>query len=184
MTVPKSSTCVTLDRGPAGGDVDGDLADMTAIGEGMERRLPGCMAGKPALADAARHIAERDGLVGADDAVTALGEGDVGRSRLQQLRHQRQPVGGDIGGRPSHRDASDRYRARPAGAAPGGDECGIALDGVEGVKRHAQGIGQNLRVGRGMALPVALRADEKLDAAVAPDLDPRGLVAAPARCSM
>ena len=77
------------------------------------------------------------------------------------------------------RHAADRNRARAAGAGAGRDQIGVALHHAHALRRQIEPLGDQLRIGGGVALPGRLRADQHGDAAVA--LEPH-MSPFPARC--
>src|SRR5579863_722286 len=74
-------------------------------------------------------------------------------------------------------DAAGWNRRRAAGAKPGGDAVGVALEDMDTLRRQAELIRNDLRVGRLMALPGRLRADQDRHVAVGIELHLRGLLA-------
>ena len=70
--------------------------------------------------------------------------------------------------------AARRDRARSAGAAAGRDLCGVALHHADLLRRQAEMIGDDLRIGRVVPLPGRLRADQEGDGAVLVERHGRG----------
>ncbi|MGY4596790.1 hypothetical protein ACVWXL_004536 [Bradyrhizobium sp. GM22.5] len=60
----------------------------------------------------------------------------------------------------------DGIEAEPPGAEARGDHLGVALVDVQALGRHAELLGNDLRIGRLMALPARLGADQDRDIAI------------------
>ena len=93
----------------------------------------------------------------------------VAGRRLQRLRRQVPPgfdqgVRRQLGGR-----TADGQRAAGAGAGPGFDPVGIALDDADARRIDAEARRRDLGESRGVALSAGLRADQELDPAVVGD---------------
>src|SRR5579863_3577422 len=74
-------------------------------------------------------------------------------------------------------DAAGWNRRRAAGAKPGGDAVGVALEDMDTLRRQAELIRHDLRIGGLMALPGRLRADQDRHVAIGIELHLRGLLA-------
>src|SRR5258708_33056910 len=74
------------------------------------------------------------------------------------------------------RRAADRDRARAEGAGAHGNSRGVAFHDGDALHRHAELRGENLRIRRGVALAVVMRAEIRGDAAVGSDAHLRRFV--------
>ena len=159
---------ITLDFGVAGLGVNLDLANMRAIwvsgfillkfasGGQVLRRFRGT-----------GDVGEGNAAIRTNNAGNAVDEFNIMAARFQfvggngfDLFSQRRPS-------PARRYAAQRYRARAAGAAASGEFVGVALAYVDLGNIDIEFLSNKLRIGRGMALPVALCADAHFHDAVA-----------------
>src|SRR6185312_16997664 len=73
------------------------------------------------------------------------------------------------------RYAPDGNRARTTGAGTAFDAVGVALHNAHAIRRQAEPLCDELRVGRRMPLPGRLRADQQCDTAIAVERERRRL---------
>ena len=145
---------IAVQRHGAGLRVDLDLADVAAGGRsavfrpvaGRRAEIAPVRLGQPG------QPAEIDPAVGAGDGEDAARVSQVAGRRLQRLRRQ-VPPGFDQGVRRQQGGrTADGQRAAGAGAGPGLDPVGIALDDTDARRIDAEPCRRDLGKGRGVAL--------------------------------
>ena len=170
---------VVDDLDDAGGGIDLDLREMGAVrigavgaGEGRARvELRRIDAGR--LARSAKLI-ERSvpamrivpSLISRSPALVSSASAAISFSLLAELAR-----------RALDADAAGRNRGRAAGAEPGRDLVGVALVDVDALRRQAELLGDDLRIGGLVALPARLRADQDRDVAIGIEPHIGGLLA-------
>jgi hypothetical protein len=102
---------------------------------------------------------EIDTTVGADDARGSLDEFDVGGRGLELVGGQLLQLLGQIVAGAGRRNAAQRDGARAARATALFQFVAVALAYLDLVDAEAELVGDELRIGGGMALPVGLGAD-------------------------
>ena len=109
--------------------------------------------------------------IGADDGEAPILEHDIGGRRFQHFGGRLAPLLDHAGRREQDRLTLGIQAARTAGAAAGGDAVGVALDDTDLLARNAELIHRELHVGRLVALPGGLGADQHVDKTVLGEAD-------------
>src|SRR5690348_2620625 len=107
-----------------------------------------------------RHLDHVDAAVGAGNPELSVAEFDVGLRRLESVRRDLARLVDDLPCRMFDRDAADRERARTAGPPSEAHDVAVALMNPDLLERQAEPVGDNLGIGRLMALARGLRPDD------------------------
>ena len=130
--------------------------------------LPGEFVGRIGVE---RDVAPRDRLVGSRDRELAVLEYDVALRRLEHMRGDFLGLRLDLVECLDDRRHADRARARAVGAHAELHLVGVAMHHADILDRDAQPLGNDLREGGLVALPVLVTAGEELDRAGRVDAD-------------
>ena len=165
---------VAVDAHLAGMRVDFQFANVAAVGVVGRIGIPrstGFQADAQILWYACRtverlcDIRKAHALVGAGDAEPAFVEFDIAGGRLHQMRRH-QLCFFDHGERSlAQGRAAHQRRPRRKRSAAEGHLVGVALQVADGFEWHPEPVGDHLRVGGGVPLPVRVRARDDGDGA-------------------
>ena len=170
---------VVDDLDDAGRRIDLDFGQMRAVRIGAV----GLREGRAGIqlrridARAFGEIGEADGAVGAGDPHDAVADLEVADAGFQRFGRDLLQLVAEVAGGAFDADAAGRNRRRAAGAEAGGDLVGVALQDVHALRRHAELLGDELRIGGLVALPARLGADQDGDVAIGIERDIGGLLA-------
>ena len=159
-----------MQRHLAGVGIDLHLADVAAVGEGVERRRVGGVlveaglhAGRQPrrLERRTRHVLQRYRAIGARDAEPAVGELDVGLGRLQQVRGDSLALVDHLLCGERQRGTADHHRARSVRTHAKCDAVGVAVDELHFLRVDAEAVAQDLLEDSFVPLSVRLCAHQQ-----------------------